>query len=384
MSGSSSPESDRPGACPTDRVLRELLAGTIDSRLLDSTQQHLDQCPRCPARLDELLRSPADPLGQALQGSPTLAPFANEANCRAVVQQIASGIGTPLPRTSSSVVPQRLGRYQVDSVLAEGGMGIVYRATHVDLHKSVALKLLRPMVIYVPEVMQRFRREFRTLGRLQHHNLVAAYDAGVTDGTPFLVMEFIDGVDLSRLLKRSGPLTLANSCEIIRQAASGLQHAWSKGVVHRDVKPSNLMLTRDSHGQALIKVLDLGLARLFDPRSGIFPEISDLTSEGQLIGTRGYMSPEQERDSHDVDCRADVYALGVTLHELLTGKRPPGPVTAERPLPPPEATLPPEIHSLLQSMLAADRENRPASPGDVAHAMSPIAAGHRLGELATQ
>ena len=154
----------------------------------------------------------------------------------------------------------------------------------------------------------------KAVGKLSHVNIVGAHDAGEIDGTHFLVMEYVDGLDLSNIARRLGQLPIPDACELVRQAATGLQHAYKHELVHRDIKPSNLMLTPE--GQ--VKILDLGLA-LLDGTSG---ENNELTSTGQMMGTLDYMAPEQGMDSHTVDIRADVYSLGATLYKLLTGTAP--------------------------------------------------------------
>lgn len=377
------PATEPTGPCPSEKDLVAFLAGEVDPTSLLGIQQHLDTCERCLKSLDGLVRRDHSPIVQALRNSSVVDQFLNEPDCQQVVREISQGIMAPRPATVpvSPTPLTKLGSYQIEGVIAEGGMGIIYRAVHVDLLKPVALKTLRPILIHDRNCLERFRRECRALGRLQHHNLVTAFDAGVVDVTPFLVMEYVDGIDLAKLLKRRKTIPLPEACEIIRQAAIGLEHAWSKSLIHRDVKPSNLMLTQDASGHALVKVLDLGLARLLDPKTGIFPDAGDLTSEGQVVGTRGYMAPEQARNSHDVDVRVDVYALGVTLHELLLGRIPAMPVKAGTDLTALETELPSHVCRILESLLAAKREGRPSTPGEVAAMIEPLAVGHRLEEL---
>ena len=177
----------------------------------------------------------------------------------------------------------------------------------------MALKLLPANRFRDPHAVSRFRREIEAIARVDHPNIVRASDAGEHDGIHFLVMELIDGADLSTLVRRCGPLPIAEACELTRQAAVALQHAHEHGLVHRDVKPSNIML--DRNGTA--KLLDLGLVRLGDRSAG-----GDLTTTGQLLGTFDYMAPEQASDIQRVDIRADLYSLGCTMYFLLTGQPP--------------------------------------------------------------
>jgi hypothetical protein len=218
--------------------------------------------------------------------------------------------------------------------------------------------------------------------------LVRALDADEVDGVPFLVTEFCDGSDLARLVSRRGPLSVADACELVRQAALGLQHAHEHGLVHRDVKPSNLMLTRA--GQA--KVLDLGLALLRRDRTAE----DRMTATGGVLGTFDYMAPEQASDAHAVDVRADVYSLGCTLYHLLTGAAPFAGVRpvlekvrahAEAEVPPVRGLRPevPEaLVAVLARMLAKEPDRRFATPAEVAAALEPFTAGCDLTKLAAE
>src|SRR5205085_11414758 len=184
--------------------------------------------------------------------------------------------------------------------------GTVYKAEHTRLRRLVAIKLLSADRTQSPSAVARFDREMHAIGGLDHPNIVRALDAGEHEGKHFLVMEFVAGDDVSALLARLGPVPVADACEIVRQAALGLQHAHQAGLVHRDIKPGNLMLTPDG----VVKVLDLGLALLSQPaETG-----RELTGSGQVMGTLDYMAPEQGDDMHGVDIRADVYSLGATLY----------------------------------------------------------------------
>lgn len=209
---------------------------------------------------------------------------------------------------------QTIGGYEIHSKLGEGGMGVVFRARHVRLDKRVALKILPPDLLRGPDTVRRFEREMRAVGRLNHPHLVQAYDAGEDHGIHYLALELMDGGDLNRLVKKRGGLPIWAACRLIRQAALALDYAHRRGLVHRDIKPANLMLTRD--GQ--LKVSDLGLARLIREEG----EIGSLTDAGACLGTPDYMAPEQWENTHAVDGRADLYALGCTLFYLLVGRAP--------------------------------------------------------------
>ncbi len=223
------------------------------------------------------------------------------------------------------------------------------------------------------------------MGKLAHPNIVRALDAGEADGRHYLVMEYIDGIDLSRLSRRCGPLPVPEACELLQQAALALQHAHEHNLVHRDIKPSNVMLTRDGH----VKLLDLGIA-LLQPEE---PLTSDLTGTGQVMGTLDYMAPEQLDNTHTVDIRADVYGLGATLYKLLCGSAPatdsgsrfrlPGekipPVPDIRTIRP---DIPQPVAAVLEKMLAPNPDGRYATPAEVAEALKPFTAKSNLKQLA--
>jgi serine/threonine protein kinase len=217
--------------------------------------------------------------------------------------------------SSLSKDKQQIGQYRLlQKLKKQGGMGVVYRALHVLLMKVVALKVLPADTMTNEGAIARFRREIKAVGRLEHPNIVQARDAGEVDGTHYLVMEFIEGIDLSSLLLYHGTVSIPDACEMIRQAAIGLQHAFEQGLVHRDLKPSNLMLTPTG----IVKILDLGLARLCEESSSANP----LTEPGQIMGTADYTAPEQAFGPHPVDVRADLYSLGCTLYHLIAGRAP--------------------------------------------------------------
>ena len=212
------------------------------------------------------------------------------------------------------VKPKRLGDYELLEELGHGGMGVVYRAVQKYLHQIVALKVLPGRLLDEPQVIARFRREMRLIGGLNHPNIVRALNAGESEGTHYLVMEYVDGVTLQSLLRAGHGMPVAAACEVIRQAALGLEHVHRYGLVHRDIKPANLMV--DAEG--IVKILDLGLGK-FRAADGA---AHSLTQIGATMGTVDYMAPEQWEDSGDADIRADIYSLGCTFYFLLTGRAP--------------------------------------------------------------
>ncbi|MFO0868824.1 MAG: serine/threonine-protein kinase [Pirellulales bacterium] len=218
---------------------------------------------------------------------------------------------SPLPKLAAG---SRLDTYELVEKLGEGGMGSVWKARHVKLDKFVALKVLPVHLTQDPEAVRRFEREMRAVGKLDHPHVVRAMDAGEVGGLHFLVMEYVEGTDLSKYVQARGPRSVADACVMLRHAALGLAAAHAQGLIHRDIKPSNLLLSK----QGQVKVLDLGLARLLADG----PEARQLTQSGQVLGTPDYMAPEQWDNTHTVDHRADLYALGCTLCFLLTGRAP--------------------------------------------------------------
>jgi serine/threonine protein kinase len=281
----------------------------------------------------------------------------------------------------------RLPGYELVGMLGRGGMAVVYKARQLSRKRLVAIKVLKCHLAEDEQVVARFLQEYVLAARLRHPNLIAMYETGHACNRPYLVMEFLEGQSLGAFIGQYGALDVAEACEVIRQAALGLQHLHEHGVVHRDVKPSNLMLTR--YGR--VKLLDLGLARNL---CRLNPE-ERFTSNGQFLGTLDYVAPEQCVDAYAVDCRADVYGLGCTLYELLTGQPPfagPGYDSAfqkmqahvEAPVPrilEKRADVPDHLVSALERMLAKDREQRFASSADVVAVMQQFAAGAELTDL---
>lgn len=208
----------------------------------------------------------------------------------------------------------RIGNYDILDKLGAGGMGTVFKARHRRMKRIVALKVLAKNLCTDNLFIQRFQREVETIARLSHPNIVMAYDADEDECGHFLVMEFVNGRDLTSLVEKSHPVPVWQAVDSILQAARGLGYAHAQGIIHRDIKPANLL--RETTG--MIKVTDLGLARL----SGACPEGSGLTQAGGVLGTVDYMSPEQAVDSTTIDHRADIYSLGATLYYLLSGQPP--------------------------------------------------------------
>jgi serine/threonine protein kinase len=311
----------------------------------------------------------------------------------------ATAPDVPLPDSGESFEPlpsgRLLGQYRILERLGAGGMGQVYKAVHPVMERVVALKIISPKLMQDASARARFQREVRHTARLIHPNIVVAHDAAEVEGMCFLVMEYINGRDIAQLLSRYGRPPAGLACEIIRQAALGLQYAHEHGMVHRDIKPANLVVT-SAHPRSgdtkiegwpeapLVKILDFGLARLSVAEGAGLGKGETLTREGYIVGTPEYMAPEQARDSRLVDIRSDIYSLGCTLYMLLAGRppfkaassfemavmhlnTPPDPVARFNP------TLPPELSVLVHRMLAKRPDDRFQTPGAVANALQPWA-----------
>jgi eukaryotic-like serine/threonine-protein kinase len=280
-----------------------------------------------------------------------------------------------------------LGPYILLERLGEGGAGQVFKARHQKMDRIVAVKVLHKELLTDGEAVGRFSREIQVLSRLDHPNVVHAYDAGPCGASYFLAMEYVEGTDLARLVNQSGPLPVMQACAYLRQAALGLQHAHERGLVHRDIKPHNLIL---SLREGRIKVADLGLARL--PRSVNEQATAALTGSATgdgltpagaiMMGTADYLAPEQALDFHKADIRADIYSLGCTLYFLLTGQPVfPGATLAEKLVshqtrePSAIEKLRPDVPAglarVLQRMLAKRPEDRYRTPAEVADAVTP-------------
>lgn len=294
-----------------------------------------------------------------------------------------------------------LGSYVLLERLGKGGMGMVYKARHRRLDRIVALKLIRKELLSNPTALRYFHREILAAAQLSHPNIVLAYDADAVDGVNFFTMEYVEGHTFSELIQASGPLPIDIATESIRQAALGLQHAYERGLVHRDMKPSNLMLswtnvplspppsraeqerTRASWGNItpMVKLLDMGLARLNAHHE--MPRGSTSKSSNTLMGTPDFMAPEQAEDAHRADTRSDIYSLGCTYFYILTAQVPfSGGNRLEKllrhrtdPAPAPSALrreVPPAIDALVRKMMAKRPEDRYQQPHELATVLAGV------------
>jgi tRNA A-37 threonylcarbamoyl transferase component Bud32 len=269
------------------------------------------------------------------------------------------------------------GKYRVVRMLGEGGMGIVAEAVHLGLGHRVALKLLRSELVR-PEHRERFFREARASGSLRSEHVVATKDVDtLPDGTPFLVMEYLEGSDLGRVVQQRGALAVREAADYVLQACHAVGEAHALGIVHRDLKPANLFLTHRPDGTPLVKVLDFGIAKV----AGL-EQARDLTATSQYMGSPSYMSPEQVRSAKRVDARTDLWALGVILYELLVGMPPfPGETTGDvfvristeppRPFTPIQPA--PGLESIILRCLQKDPDQRYRDVGELAAELAPFA-----------
>ncbi|MBL8793974.1 MAG: serine/threonine protein kinase [Planctomycetia bacterium] len=300
-----------------------------------------------------------------------------------------------------------VGPYLILEKLGEGGTGQVYKARQRSSGRITALKVLRKDAESDPDTVRRFTRELEVARQVEHPNLIRTYEAGPIGGTLVLAMEYVPGVNLDQLVREAGPLPVNLACEYIRQAACGLAHAHERGLVHRDIKPGNLMVVdraSESSGQRAaqttlkaplatqqLKILDLGLARLLEPpRNSATKGLTMLTGDSVMMGTPDYMSPEQALDLHGADIRSDIYSLGCTAFFLLTGQPPyPAGSLALKLMKHQQAEIPslrqlrPEvpaaIEAVVQKMLAKKPADRYQTPGEVAQALAAAPApGKRL------
>lgn len=282
----------------------------------------------------------------------------------------------------------QISHYLLGRQIGKGGFGVVFQARNLDRpYQECAVKLIRPDRVARPKLAKRFKQEIEVLTGLSHPNIACATDSGEWEGVLYLVLEYVDGISVDRLVRRDTGIAVADACELIRQAAIGLQHIHEMKRAHRDIKPSNLMV--DSEGT--VRILDLGLARLMD----IEDRAERLTSLGDVMGTPDYMAPEQWRDISRVDIRGDIYSLGCTLYCLLTGEPPfagdshCNPIAlmrAHTESPVPDAcqkrnSVPKTLQKLIEACMAKQVDDRPVEPKVVADALIPFVNDARLSTL---
>jgi serine/threonine-protein kinase len=292
--------------------------------------------------------------------------------------------GEVLEEDSGSLVGKALdGQYHIEAMLGKGGMGAVYRARHILLGDRVAIKVLPPEMRGNTEWLRRFQREGQAARRFRHPNAVTVYDLRTSaDGTIYLVMEYVEGNTLDVELKKRGKFSPADAVTVLTPVMSVLNAAHAMGVVHRDLKPENIMIGKPSTGgEPVVKLLDLGIAKLREVAGSEPTGSTNLTVAGQMLGTPYYMSPEQwgelpDDGNHEIDGRADIYSLGVVIYELIAGKRPfsgfslPELRRQHTSYTPPalhevDSAVPPAFSNAVARAIAKDRSQRQATAGEL-------------------
>ena len=273
------------------------------------------------------------------------------------------------------------GKFRIERVLGQGGMGVVVAATHLQLDERVALKFLLPDALTNPEAVERFAREARAAVKIKSEHVARVSDVGTLEsGSPYMVMEYLHGEDLAAWVRRHGAMAVPEAIEFLLQACEAIAEAHALGIVHRDLKPANLFVTRRVDGSPCIKVLDFGISKLTIP--GAAPEFG-MTKTHTIMGSPLYMSPEQMSSTRSVDMRTDIWALGVILYETLTGRvpfeaetmpqlcgmilqDPPRPIHELRP------DLPQALQHVVLHCLEKNRDHRFRNVAELAHALAPL------------
>lgn len=394
VSSTSTTDSDRTtqlaGACPSEGDWVRFTSGRVSDREIDQLAEHLDMCIQCQSKLQEVQDTLGDDdsVVSAFRSTGSVDPLTDEQAYRRVIDRVLSGESASKQSLaidgsdSAPVYPSHIGHFYMDEQLGKGGMGVVFKATDEILDCPVAVKIIDGERMHGADRVRRFFRERRAVASLDHPNIVRARTAGEENGVHYLVMDYVDGQDLQRLVKNSGPLNVADAAEIIRQAGNALTAIEDARLVHRDIKPSNLMIDRNG----TVKVLDLGLARLREE------EDSGLSCGDSAMGTADYVAPEQASPKTSVDIRADVYSLGCTFFFLLAGRAPFADeqfegwfekTRAHKEAPIPDLRklrkdVPSEIVRIVEKMVAKDPAERFQSPSELLDALGSQCLGANL------
>jgi cytochrome c peroxidase/serine/threonine protein kinase len=299
---------------------------------------------------------------------------------------VATGRPPGLPKEGDVVA----GKYRVERILGEGGMGVVVAAEHLSLHQRVAIKFLRPESLARAEAVERFVREAQSAAAIQNEHVARIIDVGTQEsGAPYIVMEHLTGRDLGDLLRERGALPAEEAVGYVLQACEAMAEAHARGIVHRDLKPSNLFLASVIGGAPVVKILDFGLAKTIPVEPAAVPE-DTFTTTDVVMGSVHYMSPEQMRSLKQADLRSDIWALGVILYELVSGQRPfqgnsiPASLIMigldpPRPLEP--GCVPPGLEAVIMRCLEKDKERRPQTISELAVLLAPFASQSALASL---
>ena len=361
---------------PTDQALNAYGLGKLAEAAAGAVHAHLEACPACRVRVAELS---SDSFLARLRDARG-APAAAGSGPGATQPHRPGAAGAAAPPQAGTLPPDLADHpdYEVRRELGRGGMGVVYLAHNRLMGRDEVLKVVSKHLIERRGVLDRFTREIRSAARLHHPNIVTAYAAFRSGESIVFAMEYVEGLDLAKMVKSRGPLPVANAAYYAHQVALGLQHAHERGMVHRDIKPGNLMLARRGD-KATVKVLDFGLAKATreDPVDG------GLTHQGQMLGTPDFIAPEQISDAQSADIRADIYSLGCTAYYLLSGGPPFRGVSLydllqahhsmdARPLNLARTDVPVELAALVAKMMAKEPHRRFQEPAEVAEALKPF------------
>tara|TARA_R110002049_G_scaffold4601_5_gene32746 strand:+ start:1041195 stop:1044746 length:3552 start_codon:yes stop_codon:yes gene_type:complete len=372
-------------SCLSQQDIHEFSFGRLPTDRFESALRHLESCATCQQRAESCsadFDSFANVLGQRTSGDDSVLA---EPDCQAAIFHVAT---SPSVRLDAVMPPiDKLGPYRLLKPLGRGGMGSVFLAEHERLQRKCAIKLLPRERGFDVDWRERFDREMQAVASLQHPNIVAATDAGEADGWHYLVMEYLDGLNLAELTRRLGPIPIADAISIMIEVCQALSAIHDAGLVHRDVKPSNVMLTREG----TVKLLDLGL--VFDGDSSADMR---LTTVGHVLGTLAFAAPEQLSDGQSVDARADLYGIGATLFQLIAGEPAHGyaqgiaPLVIDKTSRPARtlrsvvADVPEKLDALVAKLLDRERDRRPTDSQSVALQLARIAPAIGLRPLATR
>jgi serine/threonine protein kinase len=382
----SEPQSDHSPECPTTDVLARVAAGLAKAFEEAQVQRHLDGCARCRKRFDEAM-GPTDDLAALIDGDAPAEdadfdalraahfPRFPHVEVRGDRVVVAGGLSLDLPREPKYVAS--FGSYDVVALVGMGAMGVVLQAVDRTLQRTVALKLMAASRVHDPEARQRFLREARAAAKLKHPNVVTVYSAGIENDMPYIDMEYVEGRSLASRIAEEGRLDPPSALALCRQVLAGLGHAHAHGVIHRDIKPGNVLL-EEATGTA--KLADFGLAR------GV-AEACQQTMEGTILGSPSYMSPEQAAGLRDLDGRSDLFSVGTMLFEMLVGAVPfagSDPYVVIRRIreeDPPNACLanpavPRALGDIVRRAMARQRENRFQTADQFIAAIDTHLAGH--------
>jgi serine/threonine protein kinase/tetratricopeptide (TPR) repeat protein len=373
---------------PSGQTLLSYGLGKLDDTSAEAVNGHLEECAACRRRIAEM--SGDSFLGRLrdAHGRPPAPGLSTSGVSRA-----ASGPASPStsPIQANSLPPELIDhpQYEIMRELGRGGMGVVYLARNTLMDRLEVLKVLNKEMLARRGTLDRFLREIRSAARLSHPNVVAAYSALQIGHLIVFAMEYVEGLDLAKMVKLKGPLPVGHASHFIHQAALGLQHAHEQGMIHRDIKPGNLILARKGD-RAIVKVLDFGLAKATRED----PVDSGLTQEGQMLGTPDFIAPEQTLNAQKSDIRADIYSLGCTLYYLLSGG-PPFRGTSlydilqahhsidAKFLNLLRTDVPVELAALVAKMMAKEPKRRFQTPGEVAKALTPFFKSSKAASIAS-